>query len=124
MTATGGGNHAGPGWPKPHYWDGKIVTGGALEFLRGIESASEIDERLIRTIEDCPVNKHTVSGALLRSSSDAVAIVAIGVETRKQIADMLRSGMTEIVTLSVQEYLGERSVCSIQSPSASRWSSG
>jgi predicted aldo/keto reductase-like oxidoreductase len=75
---------------------------------RGIEFVSEIGEQLIRAIDDYQANKHVVMVALRRSASDAVMIIVLGVETREQIADMLRSAMNEIVTRSVQEYPGER----------------
>src|SRR5689334_15768850 len=53
MTATGGGNHAGPGWPKPQLSGTKIVTGATAVRVTARHPRADA-KRTALPGQDCP----------------------------------------------------------------------
>ncbi|WP_233875100.1 hypothetical protein [Paraburkholderia adhaesiva] len=75
--------------------------------LRGLEFVSEIGPHLLELYERYMTGKSPVMTSVTLSTS-VVTFIVLGAESPDQVAETLRCGADELVSLTVKGYLSER----------------
>ncbi|MBB5409369.1 hypothetical protein HDG34_003310 [Paraburkholderia sp. HC6.4b] len=75
--------------------------------LRGLEFVSEIGPQLVEIYENYVAGRpHAVTS--ITWSKGTLTVIVLGAESPEQVAEALRSGADELVSLTVKGYLSDR----------------